>query len=196
MDLLPDERKQKVFRYYRETDKVLSAVTYLLFRKGIAEEYGISDELYWDSGRYGKPYLPDNPGSFFSISHCDCCAVCVVSDSEVGVDVQDDRGISADLAEMMCSKSELSLINDSIGKEPIIRRIWTLKEAYLKYLGVGLDHDLKKLDFSDVEAERFRKYDSCFTYAEKGKYSLAVCGEKYFSSDDFCIIKAEDLMYL
>ena len=180
----------------RERDKVLSAVSYLLFRKGMMEEYGINRELKWQTGRYGKPYLPDLPRIFFNISHCESCALCAVSDSEVGADVQDSRGISEDIAETVCSAAELAMLREAPDKELMLRKIWALKEAYLKYIGVGLNHDLKQLDFSELADGYilFSKYGGCFTCTENERYDIAVCSKKFFSDTEIRYVGIEELL--
>lgn len=96
-----------------------------------------------DTGVCGKPYFPSHPDVHFSVSHSGSFWVCAFSDGEVGCDVQefrknDDPVRLNRLAERWFSEGERRYL-DGHGRTPAeFYRIWTRKEAYVKFTGHGI----------------------------------------------------------
>ncbi|TWB42893.1 4'-phosphopantetheinyl transferase family protein [Nitrospirillum viridazoti] len=93
----------------------------------------------------GKPGLVDAPaGLDFNLSHTDglvACAVTLDAGARIGVDVERrDRRIGAELATAMFAAEELAWLDARPAGRggPDLVTFWTLKEAYIKALGVGL----------------------------------------------------------
>ncbi|MBP3736706.1 MAG: 4'-phosphopantetheinyl transferase superfamily protein [Lachnospiraceae bacterium] len=94
---------------------------------------------------HGKPYIPGEPDFHFSISHSgNYLLLAICRTHEIGADLQEIRpvkpGIDA-VASRFFSPAEsvyLKKITDPAEKELTFFRLWSVKEAYLKYLGTGL----------------------------------------------------------
>jgi 4'-phosphopantetheinyl transferase len=93
----------------------------------------------------GKPGLVGAPaGLDFNLSHTDglvACAVTLAIGTRVGVDVeQGDRRIGADVATAIFAAEELAWLDGRPAGRggPDLVTFWTLKEAYIKVLGLGL----------------------------------------------------------
>ena len=100
----------------------------------------------------GKPYLPAHPDIQFNISHCDGLVVCAFDKYPVGVDAELPGYFAEILINHSLSEQEKSFLQ-SAGTTPALRqewfyRFWTLKEAYVKKTGTGVDADLKAFSFS------------------------------------------------
>ena len=109
---------------------------------------------------HGKPYLhPEiflNHRLFFSLSHCgDHSAVAISHDFELGVDLENtsarDFNSCTKLADRFFSLQEREQL-ESFHREPVkyqqlFFRIWTLKEAYLKARGTGINIALADISF-------------------------------------------------
>ena len=87
----------------------------------------------------GKPYFPDRPDVFFSLSHAKTHVACALSDFPVGVDIESPREISKRAIRFFCSDEELVLF------DPL--DLWVLKESYIKLIG-GTLPSVKTLRFS------------------------------------------------
>lgn len=86
----------------------------------------------------GKPYLSNYPNQHFNISHCRT-AVCVAfSNRPIGIDVENIRSNKETLIERVCNSEEVLLISNSENPQSEFTRLWTRKEAYLKWLGTGI----------------------------------------------------------
>jgi len=138
MRSLPKFRQEQCARYRCDSDKRACIVSYQLLLKGLQEQYGLGASGDFTYGSQGKPYLKDYPHIFFNLSHCRNGVVCAVADTAVGIDIQDIRPFSMEVARRVCSEREISEL--SISEEParLFCRIWTEKESYAKAEGIGV----------------------------------------------------------
>jgi len=104
--------------------------------KTILPEQEIPLEIYTDS--YGKAFIKDLP-FFFSLSHSGDYAVCAVSDSPVGIDAEHGVRCRAAVVQRFFTAAENRFIDEASDKDHEFGRIWTAKEAALKYIGQGLN---------------------------------------------------------
>ena len=86
----------------------------------------------------GKPYLKDEPGVWFNISHSGQYVACAVCDNPVGIDIQMIVPYRPDTARRVCSAAELKMLENSRVPDVDFIKLWTQKEAYLKMLGYGI----------------------------------------------------------
>lgn len=146
LSLVSPQRREQVLRYVKESDRRLSLAAYLLLQQALREEYGIIDSLHFGFGPHGKPFLKDYPHIHFNLSHCPGAALCVVEASPVGCDIECVPPVlDDDLCRWVCSDQELAQIRQSACPTVAFTRLWTRKEAFLKFTGEGLTDRLKKL---------------------------------------------------
>lgn len=137
LKFLPADRRIRALRYRRRIDRWNCVITYLMLQYGLKECFGITSfEVAF--GEYGKPYLPEYPHAYFNISHCDAGCAVVVSDRPVGVDIQDVRPFSWDVARRVCCKRELKELEESAEPDKLFTKMWAIKESYGKMVGVGM----------------------------------------------------------
>ena len=87
----------------------------------------------------GKPFFPERPDVFFSLSHSKTHVACALSDFPVGVDIESPREISSRALLFFCSDEELCLFS------PL--DLWVSKESYIKLIG-GTLASIKHIRFS------------------------------------------------
>ena len=95
-----------------------------------------------EKGPFGKPYIPSLSGFHFSYSDSGRQAVLAVSDEEIGADIQKITGIrkiDALAARYFPPQDASRLLSetDPDKKTSLFVRLWTIREAYLKYTGDG-----------------------------------------------------------
>lgn len=141
---LPQWRLRKAMSYRRDIDRFLCAKSFLLLEEMLLDRFGLGrcPEFLFES--QGKPYLKNHPGIFFNISHCRRGIVCAVSDSPVGVDIEEIQFDEA-LAAMVLSPEELASVRASGEPDVAFTRLWTLKESYLKLTGEGIRDNMKEV---------------------------------------------------
>ncbi|MBE6845747.1 MAG: 4'-phosphopantetheinyl transferase superfamily protein [Ruminococcus sp.] len=96
---------------------------------------------------YGKPYLDNRPDIFFNISHCEGLAVCTIAGSETGIDAENIREWRPRVAQRVFTQKELNALENSDNKDEFFFRIWTLKESFVKALGIGISYPMKTCEF-------------------------------------------------
>ena len=111
------------------------------------EKLGIErSNLFFSLGENGKPYLNAYPNFHFNISHSENLVAVAFSDYPIGIDAEKIRVPNFKVAKRFFADNEINYIgNDS-------RRffeIWTKKEAYLKYKGLGLSFPISNFDITD-----------------------------------------------
>ena len=128
-------------------------------------------------GSHGKPYLPEMPHVFFSVSHSGDLWICLLDKAPVGVDCElavGEAGAAptgqegaapqgrpfAKLAARYFAPAEQQLFEALGADETAFLQIWTRKEAYVKYTGKGLSQGLSS--FSVAEGSDLQPGAVCF----------------------------------
>jgi len=126
--LLPDFRRERLYRLRREEKRQEVLCAYLLLRKALWERYGWSEwpEFAFLDG--GKPYFPDKSEVQFSISHTGGAVAAVVSGDAVGVDIEKIRPLR---------QSTVRNLDGQYTQQDFFRS-WVRKEALAKCRGSGV----------------------------------------------------------
>ncbi|MDE6859121.1 MAG: 4'-phosphopantetheinyl transferase superfamily protein [Duncaniella sp.] len=99
----------------------------------LREAFGDTTELSHD--RFGAPYLCSHPGTHISLSHSTDTCVLAVSDTPIGVDIENWRPQLSRVAKKFLTPDELerleSLAEES-HKTSFLLKMWTAKEATFK----------------------------------------------------------------
>jgi 4'-phosphopantetheinyl transferase len=98
--------------------------------------------------QWGKPSLKNYPNIQYNISHCQNCIACVICDTHaVGIDVEKVRMLNSYAAKRVCSTEELQRIYSGDDPNREFFRYWTLKESYIKAIGMGLSFPMRNVNF-------------------------------------------------
>ena len=143
MTLLSEQRREQVARYKLEGPRRQTVAAYLLLRKALREMYGIYDAPVFEYDANGKPSILGHPEIFFNLSHCRKAVACVVADSPVGIDVEETCRFSDSIARYTLDDEEYESVVKADNPSQAFIRLWTMKEALLKYTGEGLRRDIK-----------------------------------------------------
>lgn len=122
-------------------------------------------------GDKGKPYIPHVPWHY-NLSHSGDYAALAISDTPVGMDIQQMRPYRDALVKRFFSEDEAaayeSLVSRDIQKT-LFYTLWCRKEAYGKLKGTGLTEDvLKRNMLEDVDAHLYE-------YGGIPGYRVCVC---------------------
>ena len=99
----------------------------------------------------GRPYFPDHPEIFFSVSHSGDYAACSVSDVPNGIDIQEHRKLCCDISGRFFATEEDDYLKKvSVNSTKDFYDLWCLHEAYMKYTGEGLKQGMKDVSFLDA----------------------------------------------
>lgn len=141
-------------------------------------EYGEDTPII--KGRLGKPSIADHPDIHYNLSHADGIAACIVSDFECGIDCENVRDFRPNVMKRAFSENEREMVEKAPEgeKDLLFFRLWTLKEAYVKALGIGISYPMDTAEFSfdgekivtDIKDCRFRQH-----ILKDGRFVVSIC---------------------
>ena len=178
-------RKYKVDKFRFDEDKKLRCGSYLLLKK-LLGEIGLSNPTF-KFGKYAKPYISNCENIYFNLSHSGKLIACVISDREVGVDVEyNDSTIDLNIAKHYFYNSEYENIMNSKNPSEEFFNYWVLKESYMKYTGLGFHLKLNSFEIMIDDEIKLKndKNNLKFSLFDLADYKLAVCS-KYKIKDYF-----------
>jgi 4'-phosphopantetheinyl transferase len=158
---------------------------FILLRYALFKEHAITSVPEFVIAREGKPSLKDH-GACFNISHSSNVVVCGIGTHAIGVDAQDYTEVSIEIGESVVSNSERNFLRN----KKSFSRLWTLKEAYGKFIGSGITYDYKDTDFSEIiSSDVVQSCNGLKIYSrEFEKYAVSACCE-----DDIKLIRVQKM---
>lgn len=146
------------------------------------KKYGIdyNESTPVSFGEMGKPYLTENPGIHYNLSHADGIAVCFIAGNECGADCEKVRPYRPNVVKRAFSESEKKMLEETAENERDLMffRLWTLKESYVKAIGTGISYPLAEVSFSfDGDNISCSKTDCFFRQyiLKNGAYVVSLC---------------------
>lgn len=183
-------RQGAVERLNNKKAKLASLATGLLLQKVVNKELGIKPEdLIVDKGVQGKPYIVGCEEFCFNISHSEDMVAIAYGNSSVGLDIEHVKCRENDLkvAKRCFAEEEYRFITedayeldmDSISRsrEERFFMVWTMKEAYLKYKGTGINVPMKSFVVKPYEGVIVGEVLSCEPIIIND-YVYSVCVDK------------------
>lgn len=144
---LSKARQEKINSYKYTINKKQSLGAGILLKEAL-KKYKIKEKnIILKTNEYGKPYIENYENIYFNISHSNDYSILVISNKEVGCDIEKIKRVNKFVIGKCFSKNEQYYIKNSFNKESTFIQIWTIKESYLKALGCGLNKEMNELDF-------------------------------------------------
>jgi phosphopantetheinyl transferase len=161
---LSAEERARRDRLHFDADRRDFTIAHDLLRRALSmyEDVPPTDWRF-ATDNYGKPSIDSNNPQLralsFSLSHTRGCVACAITSSApLGVDVQrtDQLQCVEEIADRYFSEKEAAWLRQCSGELRNIRfaELWTLKEAFLKAVGVGLSGSLANISFRFEEHAR------------------------------------------
>jgi len=182
LQLISEENQDKCSRFKFKEDVLRTLYGELTVRHVLCKQFRFKNEdIKILKSNEGKPYIEDN-SIYFNITHAGDFVVCVFSDQEVGIDLEQINEIDLKIAQRFFCQSEYEdLLAQKVENHlDYFYSLWTLKESYVKWLGTGISIPLDSFCFKISNDEiTFVDYEREITpffkqYFVAG-YKLAVC---------------------
>ncbi len=157
LNFLSEMRREKVLRFVYDMDKKLSLYSALMARMVISGQSGIlPHDLMFGLQKNGKPYLLNEKGIHFNLSHTRNAIIGGFAREEIGVDVEKIDVPDASILPVCFHESETERFYHTreADRSSLFYKIWTRKEAYIKFTGQGLCEDITKIDTFEPKLER------------------------------------------
>ena len=140
------EKEERVSKYLNKDKYKSSIIGEILLYKLLKKENIKYEKQQFTINEYGKPYI-NNKQLFFNISHSHDYVITIISDKEIGIDIEKIRKTNLNTIDIFATQKEKEYILSS--ENDIYKRlfqIYTLKEAYFKMLGKDLSR-IKEVEF-------------------------------------------------
>lgn len=178
LELIEEEDRKQILRYQFWQDRQRSLLGHLLSRYAIIQEYALTNkEIQIRRHAYGKPYIKDYSQIHYNISHSGEWVVVAIGRSPIGIDVENRREGWDLIGERVFSESEKYWSQNSYKRKAIL---WTIKEAYVKYLGTGLSKSLNSFSIDikrKIITEVQKPFQTSFDYfVLDNDYVCSECG--------------------
>ena len=173
---LSEHRIKKAMKYKNEKDKRLSIIAGILIDRALIK-YGLSEKnMQYSANEFGKPYFSNAEKLHFSISHSGNYSMIVMSNEEIGCDIQQITEIKSSIADRFFCNDEIRYIKSTAD----FFRIWALKESFIKAVGKGLAMSLNSFCIKGLDSEEpYCEYNgNLYRFKEPYKikgYVIAVC---------------------
>ena len=142
---LRNEEREISKKYIKKSDRNNYLLSHSIVNKIFCEieEKKITD-IQWDKNDYGKPAIRNTKNLKFNLSHTKDGLAIVLSRNDIGIDI-----------EYLNNDFEYLYILESIFTDMEVKLIrtfkdfytlWTIKEAYLKLMGIGLSQGMKCIE--------------------------------------------------
>lgn len=127
-----------------------------------------------------RPEFPHLPGCFFSVSHSGNRWMCAAARVPLGLDLQQHQACQAQrLAARFFHPEEIDWLHAQNYAPGAFFQIWTRKEAYVKYLGIGITQGLDWFSVVADGALRDRLGEAWFLPVEAPQgFSLCLCSQQ------------------
>ena len=172
---LPDDRLKKAEGYSKDIDRKNCIAAYFMLFYGLNKEYSMGWIPNISYNAYKKPFFVKEKHIKFNLSHCDNSVCCGFSDSKIGVDIQSKVHEVDSIVDLSMSPNEKDKIMGSEEPDLLFARYWSIKEAYMKCLGCGLNDKLSELDFSLFQNSHFIYDNLIFNTKYSRNVWITVC---------------------
>ena len=170
--------KEKYLQMSNENKRKEQIVRDILLDYVIKKE-NISESIVYN--KYGKPDF-SNFNKHFNISHSGNFVIIAISNYEIGIDIQkiveyDDMKLNK-MIKHIYSDNDYNYYNQN--DNITFSEIWSIKEAYLKCIGIGLIKNIKDI-YIDYENKNIvlkdNKILNYVSYVSNGYVMAIVCKE-------------------
>lgn len=203
---LSEDERLRMVRFVRPADRDRYVITRALVRSILARYYSVEpSSLVFQGDAHGRPHVLRPSGDHkivFNVSHADgIAALGVATGTRLGLDVEPvPQADVVDEVERYFAPEERELM--SVSPLAMRRRrfaeLWTLKEAYVKALGVGMSVPLDSFAFSFPEpgivalreaVAAARESHSCrfWQFALPTGHVLAICSDRQSDSSEVLV---------
>jgi 4'-phosphopantetheinyl transferase len=155
---LDDAERAQADRFRRQEDRTRYIAAHALTRVMLGMAIHEAPRgLVLSAGKHGKPLLQGRDGVHFNLTHTDGLVACALHDAPVGCDAEpSDRVVETGVFDLLAARERRWLLGVRSGqpRNQAFIRLWVVKEAFVKCLGLGLllDPSTYAFDLADGAA--------------------------------------------
>lgn len=197
LELLTQEEQKSIILKKNYKYRCQSLISILLMKRAIKDTLGLTENCFKiKRNNMNRPYIETNEevNIDFNISHSNEWVICAISKiGKVGVDIEEIIPIDINIGKEFLSKDEFKYLHTYAGKKiNLFYKFWTLKESFLKAVGVGINDSIKEINFGELDTKSsiFRKEInkeiwSFYNIVFEKKYFLSLATNKLITNISF-----------
>jgi 4'-phosphopantetheinyl transferase len=186
VDQLLEPERARYLRFLHDEDRRMFLLGRVMARAAVGQALGVAPAAWtWCEGPRGRPGIGGCDSRLdFNLAHSGGTVVCAVSPGGlVGVDVESRRRPSLEpaLVDRCCAPDEaLDVRARGDNWRDRFLQYWTLKESYLKAVGLGISVPLAEVRFTIDPAPRARFTGSLEGADEGWTFALTELGPSHY----------------
>src|SRR3712207_1429872 len=175
-ELLSNSSKAHVYKKIQRKDQYRTAIAEILLKMIFINELNLR-KIYFSRTRDGVLFFKNWENYFFSISHSENYIVVIVSNFEVGIDIQFMNKNMIKIANRFFYPEEIEYVYRTEEKiEEHFYEVWTKKESYYKYMNHKLHSNFLSINtMQDIGSSDKRAMGKFNTIIIKNNYMLTIC---------------------
>lgn len=175
---LYEQRRTAIEQLKNKKAAYASIVAGYLLIEAVTSVYDISkDAICIKKTEFGKPYIDSLEEFKYNISHSGDYVAIAYGDDDIGIDVEQLREKDIKIAKRCFHSDEVDyILRDDEGQDERFFKIWTGKEAYLKYTGQGINVPLNSF-VVDVENATIRDKNVALTMKRIDDLLVTICAK-------------------
>jgi 4'-phosphopantetheinyl transferase len=202
MNSVSEERRAKVQSFIKPEDANRGLLGDVLIRSIICSKLNMTNkEIHFTTEPYGKPCVAGLSSFHFNIAHSGRWIVCAVDCDPVGIDIEEIKPISLDVAKYFFSMQEYRWLmdQDEAARLSCFYELWTLKESFVKWLGKGLSYPLHSFSIQPGTGHSLSwptVDQACFFNQPDADpdYKMAVCSTTEVFPEQMIVKSIDDLL--
>jgi 4'-phosphopantetheinyl transferase len=160
LQMVSTEKQARIARFIHVEDAWRTLLGELIVRREIRKRLAILNrDIFFSRNEYGKPFLLGHPDFHFNVSHSGSYIVCAFDSEETGIDIEEVKEVDLGVAQRFFHKEEAAYIESRREdmKHAELLRIWTMKEAYIKRDGRGINISLESFSVFSLPGVYFHQ---------------------------------------
>lgn len=148
LEVLDDSKKKKILSFRKPEDRIRGLLADHLVRYLAMQGLGIENkDICYEYNKNGKPFIKGVASFNFNISHSGEYIACAMSSKTVGCDIQKKNPCDISMGNVIFTPKE----SQEIHSIDDFYKMWTLKEALLKAIGIGLSDEGIRINMMEDE---------------------------------------------
>lgn len=146
--LVSEDRVKAAMKYRFESDRKRTLLAHALLNHAVSKKFpDMPLPVNPVTDGYGKPHIHIGPDDeiFFSLSHSGDHSICAVAPKPVGADIEEIKDDKEKIADRFFAAKERGYVRDAKS----FYRIWSLKESFMKAVGLGMKLPMDSFTVSD-----------------------------------------------
>lgn len=186
----------------KNNSQILSMLGKVVVQYLLGKQYAMQNNISPFPFAYtknGKPYIEKYPNFYFNISHTKEWIVVAVADVPVGVDIEMLRLYKPEVVKRFFHKDEYAFLEGLPAhlRDVSFTRLWTLKESYVKCIGIGIANNFDKFAISINSTAIEIKGNDIPVFFKQHKYDelfVSVCSFSNIFPDDIILLTIEEIL--